>query len=257
MAQKLVEAQQVNLYPDGAFAYIGAQNESCGYHDLDIALLARYYLISQDDKAKAMLTQSAWYGPVSCEPGMVADYWTAPSWKHFWNGTYSTGTEVVAGLSGNPYLRGLLDQEIKLKGGKPDPLLAMFYRTSDAKVLPDNYTVLDRNIIGVRARYGKFSYAITGRVPGRDEPGKDTLAGAMILDDPSDKEPYPLNAALMSATPEVLLRKGATDRDKRGQVHPGRNDFCHRQQILRRSFPPTSPSKPSMARKKEKTHPGA
>jgi hypothetical protein len=35
----------------------------------------------------------------------------------------------------------------------------------------------------------------------------------MMLDDYSDKEPYPLNAALMSATPEVLLRKGAADRD--------------------------------------------
>ncbi len=206
LAQGLIDAQEASLYPDGGLAYIGTQNESCGYHDADMTLLTRYYLVTGNQKALDLLTRSQWYGPLSVEPKWVADYWTAPCWKHTWNGSYSTGTEVVEGLSGNPYLRTLLDLEIKVKGAKPDPLAAMFYRNDVvAKPLPDNYTVYDRNLIGVRARYGDFSYAITTRVPGADEPGKDTLAGAMVLDD-NPKEPYPLNAALMRAMPAVYLQ---------------------------------------------------
>jgi hypothetical protein len=146
---------------------------------------------------------------LSLEPKLVADYWTTPCWKHNWNGGYSTGTEVVEGLSGNPYLRSLLDLEIKIKGAKPDALAAMFYRSDVApKPLPDLYTVYDRNLVGVRARYGNFSYAITTRPTAANEPGKDTLAGAMVLDD-NPKEPYPLIAALMLATPQVYLQAGS------------------------------------------------
>jgi hypothetical protein len=210
LAQSLIDAQELSIYPDGALAYIGTQNESCGYHDADMTLLTRYYLVTGNDKALDLLTRSQWYGPLSVEPKFVADYWTAPCWKHTWNGSYSTGTEAVAGLSGNPYLRSLLDLEIKTKGAKPDQVAAMFYRDDiTSKPLPDKYTIYDRNLEGVRARYGNFSYAITTRVPGADEPGKDTLAGAMVLDD-NPKEPYPLNAALMSAMPVVYLQPNST-----------------------------------------------
>ena len=208
-AKFLVQAQESNLYPDGGFAYIGTQNESCGYHDADTTLLARYYLVTGDNSSRDLLVRSQWYGPLSMEPDGVADYWTPPSWKHNWNGGGSTGGEVVAGLSANPYLRTLLDRGLARSGKAPVDLLGMmFYRTDiKPRPLPDNYTVYDRNLQGPRARYGSFSYAATARVPNPDEPGKATIMGAMILDEPPSGG-YPLNAALMLAMPQVRTKAG-------------------------------------------------
>ena len=204
-AQELVAAQAQNFYPDGGFAYIGTQNESSGYHDADVVFLARYFLVSGEATIRDLLVRSQWYGPLSVEPPLVAEFWTAPSWKHTWNGSLSTGTEIVAGLSGNPYLRTLLDTQAarRKEGGSLDPLAATFYRRDVApRPLPDAYTVIDRNIQGPRARYGRFSYAITTRVPDAAEPGLTTLVGAMTLGQDL-KRNYPLNAALMGVKPKV------------------------------------------------------
>ena len=209
-AKFLIDSQEANLYPDGGWAYIGTQNESCGYHDADVTLLTRYYLVTGYDKCREMLARSQWYAVLSLEPAMVADYWTAPSWKHTWNGSVSTGMEVVASLSGNPYLRWLIDKKIagKKEGGNVDPLEAMFYRNDVRPTsVPDNYTVIDRNIQGPRGRYGRFSYAITTRVPNENEPGKITLAGAMITDK-NAKSSYPLEVVLMGAMPKVFTKVG-------------------------------------------------
>ena len=208
-AKFLVDSQESCLYPDGAWAYIGTQNESCGYHDADVTLLTRYYLVTGYDKCLEMLTRSQWYAVLSLEPSLVAEFWTAPSWKHTWNGSVSTGMEVVASLSGNPYLRWLLDKQIKGKKevGNIDPLEAMFYRNDVTPVSPaDNYTVIDRNIQGPRGRYGRFSYAITSRIPNENEAGKFTLAGALITSKKSEN--YPLEVALMGAMPKVLTQTG-------------------------------------------------
>ena len=208
-AKFLVDSQESCLYPDGAWAYIGTQNESCGYHDADVIFFTRYYLVSGYDKCLDMLTRSQWYAVLSLEPSLVAEFCTAPSWKQPWNGSVSTGMEVVASLTGNPYLRWLLNKQIdsKKEGGSIDPLEAMFYRNDVTPVsAADNYTVIDRNIQGPRGRYGRFSYAITSRVPSENEPGKITLAGAMITSKETNK--YPLEVALMGAMPKVLTQIG-------------------------------------------------
>lgn len=203
IARRLVAAQADNLYPDGGWAYIGTQNESCGYHGADTTLLARYWLSSGDATAKDLLVRSQWYGPLSVEAGGVADYWTPPSWKQMWNGGGSNGSEVVASLSGNRYLRTQLDAGLAHPG--VDLLATLLYRRDvPGAPLPDHYTVLDRNLQGPRARYGRFSYAATTRVPNPDEPGKATLMGAMIVDPPGSRA-YPLHAALMEAMPKVRL----------------------------------------------------
>lgn len=209
IADSLIDAQQHNLYPDGAWAYIGTQNESCGYHDADTTFFARYYAVSGYNIAKEQLIKSQWYTPLSIEPGNVADYWTAPSWKHAWNTGYSTGGEMTAAVTGNRYIRALLDRMIVERGAAIDPLSAAWYRDdiTPAEYL-DEYTVYDRNIQGPRGRYGRFSYAATTRVPNDDEPGKATIMGAMILD-AITKDAYPLNATLMEVMPKVLVKPAA------------------------------------------------
>jgi hypothetical protein len=183
-AKFLVETQEKNIYPDGAIAYIWHQNESCTYHDADVHYFARYYQITGDEKVREMLLKTEWYGPVS---GVrLCEFWTAPSWKDTWNSNrIFCGGEEVASLTGNPFLRKMCDDVL----AKPvDPRAwaqnyapLPWYR-NDVKPLPlpDNYTVLDRNIAGPRAWYGRFNYACTTRPTPDTEPGLATLMGAQM-----------------------------------------------------------------------------
>lgn len=66
------------------------------------------------------------------------------------------GVEAVVALSGNGYVRALLDRD-KLRNGRDQ---IEWYRNDIKPIpLPDNYTIPDRNVGGPRAWYGNFTYA--------------------------------------------------------------------------------------------------
>ena len=184
-ARFLYEAQEKIIWPDGALAYLGHQNESANYHNSDTRDLARIYEVNQDPKILELLKKTEWYGPVTC--GKRGEFWTVPSWKDTWNDANPlwTGGESVAALTGNPYLRGMNDQLLatqkNLKGWPASRLGVMWWR-NDVKSLPlpDNYTVIDRNIVGPRAWYGRFNYAATTRSIPENEPGLATIMGAQV-----------------------------------------------------------------------------
>ena len=205
-AKFLIDEQEHNLYPDGAFAYIGTQNESPGYHDADCMLLTRYYASTGYAPCTNMLARSENYGLLSTEPGNVSEYITVPNWKTTWGG-FGSGGEPVAGLTGNPYLRTLRDRGLEWTPSSRPDLQAMTYYRSDVQpaALPDNYTVYDRNIQGARGRYGNFSTVLNARKYASergDEPGTTTFAGAMMTDNIYSNA-YPLNAAVMGVYPKV------------------------------------------------------
>lgn len=215
-ARILVLAQKDNLYPDGAYAYIGTQNESCGYHSACTMFLTRYYHLTGEGVALDLLKASQWYGPLSVEPGNVSDFWTSPSWKHSWNSGVGIGGETVAHLSGNQYERAILNRHIAKRGPDPDPRSAMWYR-GDIKAAPqpDNYVVLDRNILGPRGRFGRFSYAANLRIPDNSEPGNATIMGAMTTETDIDQFAYPLEAVLAEIMPRVFVETTPKGRHKR------------------------------------------
>ena len=183
----LYEAQEKSIYPDGAIAYLGHQNESANYHNSDTRDLARIYEINQDPKVLELLKKTEWYAPVTC--GKRGEFWTVPSWKDTWNDANPiwTGGESVVALTGNPYLRSLNDALISnqkdLKGW-PGSRLNVFWYQNDVKPLrlPDDYTVIDRNIVGPRAWYGRFNYAASTRPIPENEPGLATIMGAQLTD---------------------------------------------------------------------------
>jgi hypothetical protein len=184
-AKFLVEVQDKNIYPDGAIAYIGHQNESCTYHDADVHYLMRYYEITGDEKVADLVRKTEWYGPVS--DNKLCEFWTTPSWKDTWNSDrVFAGGEEAAGLTGNPYLRALCDavlaQPDNGKGWAHDYAPLPWFR-NDVKPLPlpDNYTVIDRNIAGPRAWYGRFNYACTTRSAPDTESGLRTMMGAQMI----------------------------------------------------------------------------
>ena len=185
----LAEVQTNSLYPDGAIAYLGHQNESNHYHDADTHYLARIYAVSGNQKVLDLLRRTEWYGPVSS--GKMGEFWTVPSWKDTWNSMGSpTGGEEVASITGNPYLCVMRDHGLA-KAREPDVLKGWFknyaplpWFRNDVKPLPlpDNYTVIDRNIAGPRAWYGRFNYAATLRPIPVNESGLGTIMGAQLTD---------------------------------------------------------------------------
>ncbi|MEM6886097.1 MAG: hypothetical protein AAF571_13805 [Verrucomicrobiota bacterium] len=216
VARKLVMAQFDNLYPDGGIAYIGTQNESCGYHGANTTFLTRYYHLSGQTEALDLLKKTEWYAPISVEPGNVSDFWTCSSWKHAWNTGVGFGGESVVGLTGNPYERTMLDSEIAKSGASLDPLSAMWYRNDiETEPFPDHYTIFDRNISGPRGRFGRFSYAANLRIPNNKEPGSATIMGAMTTESDIDKYPYPLEAVLSGIMPKVMVETTPNEKHKR------------------------------------------
>lgn len=192
-ATDLMEEQAQNIYPDGAYAYIGDQNECPGYHGSCVIFLANFWRMTGSETALNLIRRSKAYYPLTVAENGLDPYWTASSWKTAWNGASINGAAVVAHLTNDgqnlfPWTR---DQGISA---------AFFYRSGlRQKALSQNIIRHDRNIQGPRGRFGRFLWAATGRPYGGSSryPGKVTITGAMMTN-PTGSTRAPLNAALKS-----------------------------------------------------------
>jgi len=190
------------MKPDGAFPYNGDSNPSCNYHGALLGSLSKIYDISGYEPLAKALAATEWKGPVM---GRTDEFWTSPFHKTFrWN--YERGTEnanqLVITLSKNPYanfMRG--------KHGGPYRDSISWYRAGlPTKPMPDNYTIIDRNVEGPRAWYGRFNYAATCHSKSPKENttgGHETLMGCMTVDDPDGR----VNSILVNVTPRVKVAK--------------------------------------------------
>ncbi len=182
-ARQLMVVQKQNVRADGGVAYIRTQNAQQGYQYTVAKYLARYYEITRDPEILEILKSMEWYGPVS---GRAGEWWTASNWKAMWNsGGQDVGGDFVAAVSGNPYIyqiRGDLSNFTVNKWRDARMSVAWFRNDVAPKSLPDNYTVIDRNIAGPRAWYGDFTYAATLRELDPSETGHGTLMGCMMAD---------------------------------------------------------------------------
>lgn len=203
-SRQLLHLQRDHVLPDGATRYIWSQNECIGYHDIVAFYLARIHEISADPVAADILRGLEWYGPVSV--GRLGEFWTSPSWKHQWNGAQrAAGGEPVVALTRNPYVRGMVSPPSPdAPPGRDWPSarwqLAWWTPDVPSLPLPDNFTILDRNIAGPRAWYSRFNYAATLRDLPLDEPGHATLLGAQVL-----REDFSRGVLLMGVYPRVHL----------------------------------------------------
>ncbi len=193
--------------PGGAWPYHGDSNPS-GYHTVVVNSLTTIYDQTGYEPIKKALINSQWRGPIT---GRTDEQWTwifskARSWVM--SDTVETGNEAVAALSGNPYVRGLLDSN----GFNSSAQSATWYRDDiPAKALPDNYTITDTNVNGARAWYGDFTYASTIHPGCSWSAGRETIMGAMTVDPGRGR----VNSVLTSVTPRV--RKHAEDIHRRGR----------------------------------------
>ncbi|MEN9841706.1 MAG: hypothetical protein RL376_1506, partial [Verrucomicrobiota bacterium] len=146
----LLHAQQKNIYPDGAMAYIWHQNESQGYQGVVVDYIRRYGQITGDPVCAAMLERLKPFDLVM--GGLLPDWWTAPSWKHTWN----------ANGEPDPYSLPEVPKDNR-RWERAFYRVATFDPAAKPRPRPDNYTFLDRNVIGPRAWYGRWNYAATLR----------------------------------------------------------------------------------------------
>ena len=200
------------LYPDGAFSYIGWQNECFVYHEINVALLARYWQLTGSELARDTVVKSRPYYPYNVEPGGVPEYYTDCFWKHYWSGASPLGPEIVAGLTGCPQNRRVAKDELRWEqpNGYQAIYAATLYRPDiQDEPLPNNFLIYDRNIEGPRGRFGRWSFAGTGRRFGEGQQGKDTFVGGMVVDEPTRR--YPLNAALQVVTNQFRLEPRKPD----------------------------------------------
>lgn len=212
------------VLPDGGTHYIWSQNESYGYHGVIAQFLAQMHEISGEEQPLKTLQRLEWYGPVSVGP--VAEYWTAPSWKHTWNNEMKSfpAGDYVAGVTGNPYVRKLVGEPdpSRLRGWEAARLPLPWYRNDIPPAdLPDNVLFVDRNIDGPRGRFGRFHFAATLREIPIDEPGHATLMGAMTVTDQLG-----LQAILMGVGPRVFV--GADRKDPRSWAYLTSGMKCSR-----------------------------
>ncbi len=186
------------MKPDGGFPYHGTGNPACNYHNVLLASLARIYGLSGYEPIRKALVDTQWKGPVM---GRTDEFWTTPFYKAYrWNTAMGTeaGVEAVVALSGNGYLRTLLDRDNQRISRDQ----IEWYRNDIKPIpLPDNYTIPDRNVGGPRSWNGNFIYAGSFRPPPPNQGGPNTLMGAMTVDGSDGR----VNSILMGVMPRVRI----------------------------------------------------
>ncbi len=216
-----VDGTIAKMRPDGGFPYNGDANPSVNYHGALIGSLCKIYDITAYPPLAKALAATQWKGLVM---GRTDEFWTSPFHKTYrWN--YTRGTEganqTVVTLSKNPYASG------KLGRGHPNRDSIAWYREDiPSKASPDNYTIVDRNVRGPRAWYGRFNYAATYHSKSAADKatgGHETLMGAMTVDDPDGR----VNSILVNVTPRVRIPNepawGKLTDSLRGVYLTGRN----------------------------------
>jgi hypothetical protein len=216
IAKVLIDTTKAHLYPDGAYAYIGYQNEVQNYHGATNNSMAKLWAVSEYQSAWDCLQTGSNYEVISIEGGSVPEFYTAGCWKTQWNGIAGESGVGLVSVSENPYLKTRLDQLDAIFGISPEAFGIGYYKDIVGKPIADNYVVYDRNIQGPRGRYGRFSYGIsaritspeaTTRVPGV---GMQTMVGAMMTQVGRNVNQDEMNAAVMAVHSKVHVKNSST-----------------------------------------------
>ncbi|MBI5687709.1 MAG: hypothetical protein HZC54_21780 [Verrucomicrobia bacterium] len=214
-AERFLKLIANSLYPDGAFTYLGRQNECFVYHEINVTHLARYWQLTGSRVARDLVLASAPYYPNNVEPGGVPEYYTDCFWKHYWAGASPIGPDIVASMlhTFRPKEVELAAQNrrvanVELKWVKPAHYYGIYAATlwRDFPEAPqrDGYIYYDRDVQGPRGRFGRWSFAGTTRDHGKGAQGKDTFVGAMLTS--KEEKQFPLDSALQVVTSQFRLQ---------------------------------------------------
>lgn len=198
LADQMMDKLAANLMPNGAFHYIGQENESPIYHALVQEILGRYIEVTDDSKAWSVLKMSAPYWRWVMSDEGVAETWSDVWWKQNWFDIPVGALTLSAKASGDPELKWR-EQQL-LASQKPNDLLGTYARSAWDPALvanrpPSRYLVADADIRGIRGKNGAWYYGLTA---GRGL--RNTFVGGMVSSPASNPA---LQAAFRGAQIEV------------------------------------------------------
>jgi hypothetical protein len=202
---RFVHFMDEGLLPMGAWTYTRMQNEVYQYHRHNTLLMARYYEISGDERARDILYRSRPYYPLVHNPEGMVEHYTDVSWKHSWVAASPGGAEVKAGMfdCAENKLAALNAARGGYEGGITAVLAAPWWKDIEPAAQRDEWIIFDENTLGPRGQFGRFSFAGSSRATLPACNGRDTFVGCMISD---RDEPRRLDAALQVATIEYRMR---------------------------------------------------
>lgn len=160
----------------GSLPYIVGYNAAPVYTPTVINYLSRYYTATGDVTAKDTLVATKAYFPRALMAPGVAEYSSAPWFKHFGGLSISAPgyIDVIASVTDDAENAFLAQQLISRNQiTSLDAYIAVSYWKSLSGTAPrDNILFPDRDIGGARGRFTNFSWVTT------TGPGQDTIAGA-------------------------------------------------------------------------------
>ncbi len=214
----------LTLQPDGATNYTGYQNEAWTYHAEGINVMAWYRYFAPNATLRRIaddyVKKCGAYHPLTTTRFVHEEY-TAPEQKHYWN-KGRPQQSYMGYIARDPYAVAACQDNTAnhLLAFAYDP--TVYVRTPATVTLPDNYTVFDRNIIGVRGKFGLTDYALTTRdfsyFPGKTTStgtttpvkgfGVTTFFGMRRMYTTADEKTYgwPNNAILERVMNRVVIR---------------------------------------------------
>jgi len=206
LADQMMDKLAGKLMPNGAFHYIGQENESPIYQALVHAILGQYIEVTGDAKAQSVLKKSATYWRWVMSDEGVAEAWSDVWWKQNWFDIPVAALTLSAKASGDPELKWR-EQQL-LVNQKPNGLPGAYARSAwdpalAAKRPSSHYLLADADIRGVRGKSGAWYYGLTA---GRGL--RNTFVGGMVSSPASNPA---LQAAFRGAQIEV---KSAADNRK-------------------------------------------
>ncbi|MEM1109889.1 MAG: hypothetical protein AAGH99_14490 [Planctomycetota bacterium] len=208
-ALTILEMLNRSIYEDGGVPYINYENECPSYHGIHVVGNLWMHRLTGDPRGMENLQKLRRFYPTHVEPSGELEYFTDTFAKHYFSGpgVARTGSSILAQLFSCPQNQRVAE----VTGGTNSvntPMFAEIYRPGlRAARGHDRLIFYDRNIQGPRGRFGDWSFAGTTRVYDPDKKlrrGKDTLVGAMICDDPTERKGRPLNAAIAAVNIGVL-----------------------------------------------------
>lgn len=194
------------VYPMGGMIYHGTQNETFGYHNLNISWLARYLEYTGSEQARRIIEKTVEFYPIMVEPSGMVENYTDASWKHNVAWAHPHAADIKATISDCGRNKRVANIALGRAGAGHNVhsvFAAPWWTDILEEPLPDDYIIFDENVQAPRARFGPFSFAMNGRDFGPGQLGKDSFIGCMY-------SPVGLPegevGSLMIATSEFRLR---------------------------------------------------